>query len=31
MVRFRIEISLTVRFENYFGESEWFAIGNFDC
>ena len=27
---FRNEISLTVRFENDFGESEWFAIRNFD-
>jgi hypothetical protein len=28
MLRFRNEISLAVRFENDFGESEWFAIGN---
>jgi hypothetical protein len=28
MLRFRNEISLTLRFENDFGESEWFAIGN---
>jgi hypothetical protein len=27
MLRFRNEISLTLRFENDFGESEWFAIG----
>jgi hypothetical protein len=30
LLRFRNEISLTVRFENDFGESEWFAIGDFD-
>ena len=28
MLRFRNEISLTLRFENDLGESEWLAIGN---
>jgi hypothetical protein len=29
MLRFSNEMSLTLRFESDFGESEWFAIGNF--
>ncbi len=28
MLRFRNEMSLTLRFENDLGESEWFVIGN---